>query len=684
MVQIPALSLKWKLLSAFGSLGFIILGLGLFGNWTVSRLNREIQFVGHEQLYAVENSLNLSKLLSEVSREMKILVNPESSKVDRESALVRISEIQKVHKEVSTALHGLMENPQEQAILDAYLDAFAMMEEANSAIVERNNALVELDILNPTELMGKLEGFKGDHYLAITRAIQHAEDNQPFSGGTDHTQCRYGQWLLDYDGSNEVIQYAILKSARPHRDFHVCMDIIQGQLRNGEQAAAKQEVVKRLVTLSDSVIGHFDDIISEIQTAESAYHEMVRINNEQASVEEAVAVEKLKRLTSARMKDSDEHVSKTIRFAGRMEQSTIIVIAVCLIGAVSIGFGYGNRLSKSLKNITRRINSAASATLSASSQFAASSSFFAEGASEQAASLEQTSASMEQLTSMVKHNTELAAATMDQAEGANCAVREGIQSITGLRSGVDAVGNSAKELSEAMDAIHESSDNISSIMKSIDGIAFQTNILALNAAVEAARAGDAGSGFAVVAEEVRRLAQRAAEAARQTQAIIEDSVRRSERGVIVNRDVNERLKDVLKQAGIVDECLLSISDRGAMVKKSMDDLKTSSDEQLDGIMQINSAVSHVSQVTQSNAANAHEAANGSRELSTQGRELTAVVDQLTSLIDGHNQLGQASERPVTQQEVSVPRQLGEEGFETAGNSRNGGSVQRVKFGPHRI
>jgi len=172
----------------------------------------------------------------------------------------------------------------------------------------------------------------------------------------------------------------------------------------------------------------------------------------------------------------------------------------------------------------------------------------------------------------------------------------------------------------AMDAIKTSSADIAKIIKTIDEIAFQTNILALNAAVEAARAGEAGAGFAVVADEVRNLAQRCAQAAKETASKIEDAVQKSAVGAEISAKVAKSLEEIVGKARQVDEMAGEVA--------------AASQEQSQGIAQVNTAVTQMDKVTQSNAANAEESAAAAEELTAQAESLKDAVADLLRLVDG--------------------------------------------------
>jgi methyl-accepting chemotaxis protein len=175
-------------------------------------------------------------------------------------------------------------------------------------------------------------------------------------------------------------------------------------------------------------------------------------------------------------------------------------------------------------------------------------------------------------------------------------------------------------MDEAMGEIRTATQSVSRIIKTIDEVAFQTNILALNAAVEAARAGDAGMGFAVVAGEVRHLSQRAAEAAKETAVKIEDAVRRSSHGAEMNAKVAESLHEIVDKARKVDELAGEVA--------------AASQEQTQGIEQVSTAVAQMDKVTQSNAANAEQSAGAAAELDAQADALQDTVAGLLKLVGG--------------------------------------------------
>lgn len=258
-----------------------------------------------------------------------------------------------------------------------------------------------------------------------------------------------------------------------------------------------------------------------------------------------------------------------------------------------------NSAADALDNTLSEVAASARQVNSASVQIASGSQSLARSASEQASSLEEVAASLQEIGASTRHNAE-------NAEEARALIGEAQQS---SGRGVATMG----QLSDAINRIKQSSDATAKIVRTIDEIAFQTNLLALNAAVEAARAGDAGRGFAVVAEEVRALALRSAEAAKQTTALIEQSVTSTNDGVQLN--------------GVVIAQLTEIDGRVSRVGAVVAQIAEASGQQRDGIDQIGHAVEQMNGVTQQVAASAEESASAAEELASQATMLSAMVGE---------------------------------------------------------
>lgn len=320
------------------------------------------------------------------------------------------------------------------------------------------------------------------------------------------------------------------------------------------------------------------------------------------------------------LKSSMEPIDKVVRAGMASTLLWTIPLSVAIIGLFS--FLSRRVLILPLSQSIREIFESSENTASAASQISAASQSLAEGAGNQAAALEQTSASLEEMSSMTKRNEAHARDAKEIAAKTRIAADAGLAEM--------------KEMSEAVSAIRSSADNISEILKTIDEIAFQTNILALNAAVEAARAGEAGLGFAVVADEVRSLAQRSALAARETGERIEESLEKSTRGVQVCGKVSERLSEIAQHARRADEIVAQIA--------------TASAEQSTGIVQINSAVSQMDRITQSNAAGAEEEASAAASLKHEALSLKRSVEDLVARIGGEG----AKPKPIRRGADSLP------------------------------
>jgi methyl-accepting chemotaxis protein len=380
--------------------------------------------------------------------------------------------------------------------------------------------------------------------------------------------------------------------------------------------------------------------IADCRASQDAFRQAVKKFQEKWTEREALAkrqtglaanvVSQAKNVASLGLANAVDNTRNT----AAVTHFSVMLAFICVVLGVILGVVLSSRtiigISRLIRRITDTLSTSNQQVSSISEQLSNTSEALASASSKQAASLEETSSSLSELSSMTRQNSESAQQAHELTRQARSAANKGVEAMTGM--------------SAAMLSIQESSDDISKIIKTIDEIAFQTNILALNAAVEAARAGEAGMGFAVVADEVRNLAQRSAQSARETTAKIENAIQRTSQGVQFSRQVAGTLNEIVDKVTKVDELVSRVAE--------------ASREQTVGINQINTAVGHMDLETQNNAASTEESAAAASLLHSEAEVMRRSVLELLEFVESEHKIQDApaslkAGQPVGKRRVPV-------------------------------
>jgi len=388
----------------------------------------------------------------------------------------------------------------------------------------------------------------------------------------------------------------------------------QAVLTNLQAIMGKIKELQKLLVAKDD-LAKIEDMAQAAGIYETAFSRFVIMTDKQkaaaaqmaAKAEAAmVACLSARRRQMASMQEGMDQAKWAMGLAG----SAAILIGLLLAWLIN------RTISKPLKAVVASLDEGAGKVKQAAEYMSSNSDTLAQGTSYQAASLEETGAALEEVDAMTRNNAD------------NARQSEALAKLTS--EVLEKAEQSMMQMAESMERLTESGGEIARIVKSIDEIAFKTNLLALNAAVEAARAGVAGYGFAVVANEVRNLAGRAGEAARSTQGLIEVTVQRIGQCSSLVGLTQDAFKEVsatsCKQAGLIAEIA------GASV------------EQAEGIAQIKQAVARMDQVVQNTATGAEESAAVSHSLNGQVDQLNDVIKRIYKMVDGYGGDGTTAEK----------------------------------------
>lgn len=470
--------------------------------------------------------------------------------------------------------------------------------EQNEKLLARKKTLDESMVANAAIFLKSIEA-----YRTAQEELLFKEINDRIS--PNDLKQRYGR-LSKIDDILSVATYSRVygQRAQVKRDA----TLLEGAIKKFDVIYQGVNVLKSQTT--DSVnLGYLNAVESSAKVYEESLKGFIAVMQEAAEIQKRRVII-VNDLSTAIDAITDEGFSSIVTTAedtsSSLSNASLIMIVGVIAGliiSVLLAFLLIRSIVKVVVDSVKSLSEGTAQVVSASEQISSASVSLAEGASSQASSVEEVSATIEQATASNNQNADNSREANLLAQHSNDAARIGNQQVG--------------DLMVAMEKITDSSQKIAKIIKTIDEIAFQTNLLALNAAVEAARAGEHGLGFAVVAEEVKNLAERSANAAKEITSIIEASIDQVKAGTEVANRTKESFAEILMG-----------------VKKTSDligEIAISAKEQAEGMNQIATAMGSVDQITQQNASASEETAAAAEELNAQALSMLESVAEIAAL-----------------------------------------------------
>ncbi|WP_027389685.1 methyl-accepting chemotaxis protein [Chrysiogenes arsenatis] len=662
------LSVGYRMLAGFLFVALLCVVVGATGWFALGKMEQNILEVGEVRLPSVSSLLELSNAAANIRVAQRTLLNQALSNEERERQFASIAAEEANAKRAWDKFAALPQSGEEEVLWNAFVPLYEDYLKENAHYLRLIRELSNYGVINPQGVIASLQQFRGDHLIVMERLDTALRTGTDFPGGDNPTQCNFGRWLASFRTSNSTLAALIASASQDHNRFHEYAGQIKELANQGEVARGHQLLRGEMQQAVNGVFATFAKMLDVVEEVNMLYQEMefrVLVRQAERQQEMLTALQKIIELNESIAADSVRYSMDDVQQAS----VTIIMVAlVALVLAIVLGIfltrnitrpilqgvafaqrvadgdlsqkldldqkdemgrlvGALNAMVESLRHTVSDIQLSADGVASASEELGSSASQMSAGMDQQAervALIASASLEMAQTSTEIARNMHTiqdnAASALEQSRKGGDVVQQSAIEMVAIAEQVVKASSSAGELKQKADKVQQ-------VIEVINGIADQTNLLALNAAIEAARAGEAGRGFAVVADEVRKLAERSGSSAHEISEIIK-SIQEGVTHVV-------RAMELVTSKAQTGEALSKETDKAFMIiLAGMEGLQDLITQNAAGVEEMSATADQITEDIQTISSTAEETASVANEVAHAAEGLAQLATSVQQSVSG--------------------------------------------------